>query len=41
MSEAEGITCITTNAYALDADGYVTELYELADDLSPSIVFIE
>jgi cell division protease FtsH len=41
MSEADGITCITTNAYALDADGYVTELYELADDLSPSIVFIE
>jgi cell division protease FtsH len=41
MSEAEGITCITTNGYALDAEGYITELYELADDLSPSIVFIE
>lgn len=41
MAEAEGITCITTNAYGLDADEYVTELYELAQDLSPCIVFIE
>jgi len=41
MTEADGITCITTNSYALDADGYITELYELAEDLSPSIVFIE
>jgi len=41
MAEAEGITCITTNGYALDDDDYVTELYELAGDLSPSIVFIE
>jgi len=41
MSETEGITCITTNGYALEADDYLTELYELADDLSPTIVFIE
>jgi len=41
MGEADGITCITTNGYALDDDDYVTELYELAQDLSPSIVFIE
>ena len=41
MAEAEGITCITTNGYALDDDDYVTELYELAQDLSPSLVFIE
>ena len=41
MAEAEGITCITTNAYSLVADEYVTELYELAQDLSPCIVFIE
>jgi cell division protease FtsH len=41
MSEADGITCINTNGYALDRDNYVTELYELADNLSPSIVFIE
>jgi len=30
MAEAEEITCITTNAYSLDADEYVTELYKLA-----------
>ena len=41
MAEAHGITCITTNGYALDDDDYVTELYELAQDLSPSIIFIE
>jgi len=41
MTVAEGITCITTNGYALDDDDYVTELYELAEDLSPCIVFIE
>ena len=41
MSEADGITCINANGYALDRDNYVTELYELADNLSPSIVFIE
>lgn len=41
MGEADGITCITTNGYTLDDDDYVTELYELAQDLSPSIVFIE
>ncbi|MFC2039859.1 AAA family ATPase [Chloroflexota bacterium] len=41
MAEAEGVTCINTNAYALDSDEYITDLYELAQDLSPSIVFIE
>jgi len=41
MAEADGITCITTNGYALDDDDYVTTLYELAQDLSPCIVFIE
>jgi cell division protease FtsH len=41
MAEASGITCITTNAYGLDDDDYITELYELAQDLSPCIVFIE
>ena len=40
MAEAEGITCITTSGYALDSDGYITELYELAEDLSPSIALI-
>ena len=41
MAEASGVTCITTNAYALGADEYITELYEMAQDLSPCIVFIE
>jgi len=41
MTVAEGITCITTSGYALDDDDYITELYELAEDLSPCIVFIE
>jgi len=41
MAAADGITCITTSGYALDDDDYITELYELAEDLSPSIVFIE
>jgi len=41
MAEAGGITCITTNAYQLDADEYITELYEMAQDLSPCIVFME
>jgi len=41
MAEADGVTCITTNAYGLSGDEYVTELYEMAHDLSPCIVFIE
>jgi len=41
MAEAEGMTCITTNAYGISEDEYITELYEMAQDLSPSIVFIE
>ena len=41
MAAADGITCVTTSGYALDDDDYITELYELAEDLSPSIVFIE
>jgi len=41
MAEVEEITCITTNTYNLDADKYVTGLYELAQDFRPCIVFIE
>jgi cell division protease FtsH len=41
MAEADGITCITTNAYCLSADEYINDLYEMAQDLSPCIVFIE
>lgn len=41
MAEGEGTTCILTHAYSLDEEEYITELYELAQDLSPTIVFIE
>lgn len=41
MSLADGITCITTNGYDLCHDFYICELYEIAEDLSPSMVFIE
>jgi len=41
MAEADRVTCITTNAYELSANEYITELYEMAQDLSPCIVFIE
>jgi len=41
MDEAESITCIMTNAYGLGEEDYITELYDLACDLSPCIVFIE
>ena len=41
MAEAQGITCVTTDAYRLCSDEYISELYELAQDLSPCIVFIE
>ncbi len=41
MSSSKGTTCILANAYALAEDEYITALYELAQDLAPSIVFIE
>ena len=41
MAEAEGITCITTNAYSMVQGGYISDIYALAQDLSPSIIFIE
>jgi len=41
MSEAENITCITTGAYGMFHEGYVSDLFEIAQDLSPSIIIIE
>jgi len=41
LSAADGITCITTRADALESPDYLHALYELAEDISPSIVFIE
>jgi cell division protease FtsH len=41
MAEATGMTCITTSAHAFSDDLYVSELYDLARDLAPSLVFLE
>lgn len=45
MAQSPGITCIVTDPYAFDGNPdireYVYELYGLAQDLAPSIVFIE
>lgn len=41
ISEAEGITCIIAGAYDMDCKYYITKLYEIANDLRPSIVFLE
>jgi GTPase SAR1 family protein len=41
MSEAENITCITTSAYGFLREGYVAELFAIAQYLNPTIVFIE
>jgi cell division protease FtsH len=41
MAEAEGITCITASAHGLSDADYITELYGLAQDLTPCLVFIE
>ena len=45
MAQSPGITCLTTNPYAFEGDPYIreyiAELYDLAQDLAPSIVFLE
>ena len=41
MSEAENVTCIATDAWGEMSAGYFSDLYELAQDLSPAMVFIE
>jgi cell division protease FtsH len=41
ISEADNITCITTDAYGMVQEGYIVDLFSIAQDLSPSIVFIE
>jgi cell division protease FtsH len=41
MAEATGMTCITTSAQAFSDDHHVSELYDLAQDLAPSLVFLE
>ena len=41
MAEAQNITCITAKASDICERGYIDELYEAAQDLSPCMVFIE
>jgi len=41
MNEAEGISCISVSAYNLNDRYYINQLYEFAEDIKPSIVFIE
>jgi len=41
MAQSTGVTGIIANAEALVCMGYISNLYELAQDLSPCIVFIE
>jgi len=41
MSEADNITCIATNAEGMVQDGYIPELFSVAQALCPSIIFIE
>ncbi|MBI4331405.1 MAG: ATP-binding protein [Chloroflexi bacterium] len=41
LSDSEVITCLVANSYLVERGDYISALYELAQDLSPSIVFIE
>ena len=41
MAEADGITCIFTTADRMSYEGYVSIIFIIAQELSPSIVFIE
>ena len=41
LAEAKGITCLVASINVLDHPAFIWELYELAQDLSPCIVFIE
>jgi len=41
MNRSPGITCIMANGSGLGYGRYICELYQLAEDLKPSIIFIE
>jgi cell division protease FtsH len=41
MSEADGITCISSDPYAMCQESYISDLFAIARDLSPSLVFLE
>ena len=41
MSEADKITCIAATAYGMLSERYIPDLFSIAQDLSPSLIFIE
>jgi len=41
MWEGEGITRISTNAYGMMQEGYVCDVFSIAQELSPTIIIIE
>lgn len=41
MNHSPGMTCIAVHEAFLSSHGYISQLYSLAQDLKPSIVFIE
>jgi cell division protease FtsH len=41
MWEGEGITRIVTSAYAMVREEYISDLFAIAQELSPAIIFIE
>ncbi len=41
MSEADQITCLATTAYGMLDERYIPDLFSIAQELSPSLVFIE
>jgi len=40
-TEAEGITCLFAESSGMTHEGYIHSLYEIAQDVSPCIIFIE
>jgi cell division protease FtsH len=41
MSEADKITCIAATAYGMLNERYIPDLFSIAQDLNPSLIFIE
>lgn len=41
MRQSPGVTCISARSFLLTSPGYIHDLYELAAELAPSMVFME
>jgi len=41
ISEADQITCIAATAYGMESERYISDLFAIARDLNPCMVFIE